>query len=836
MENSDNDNNRYFDINASIVFQLGESLISDPVQALVELIKNAYDADSAYAKIEIQTTKANDIKNSRYPGAKGYIRIDDNGHGMNSTEIGAGWLTISNSLKRKMKELGKKTKKERTPLGDKGLGRLGAQRLGYNLEIFTKPENEEKEYHVAFSWKDFLNKDKFGQVPVYIEELEPSREKGTTLLISDMKEPEYFNEEGALDNLKTELSKMISPYEETKGFYITAKLDGKKLELADLTAKVLKGADVQYDIDFDERELTIKGKARLSFIRPQGKKDRELFRLLVEQDRGDEFFRFLSVQKKASGINLKKSSQEGWFVEYDSSTPFESIDKLKLIYRDGEKGEKANPGRFYGSIDSFDLSKEGFADQNVFDEISEYKDYIKNLSGIRVYRNGFGIRVDKDWLGLGKQWTSATSYYGLKVENTLGYIALTAEFNNNLEETTNREGFKVSPYYDNFYKMLGVFVKFTGDVQNFLRRQWLEFKQKHQEKIAKVDSAASAEDLSEKIRKSLSKASKFKTSTKDLKIIIVKEASAARASIDKVTGKLPKNFDRLPELKSSIKSLGQHIEKAKNIIISLDEYLREISELEPIEKVLGNRITNLREQLQQFYETAGLGLTAEALSHEIHNIADRLAKYTGTIRSYLKSQSKKDPKILTFVEHVDTSISTLRKQLSHLAPSLQYVREKKEKIEIYPFCREIAYYHRNRLNDKDIDIQVTQKSEKNFYLSMNRGKLTQIFDNLFLNSIYWLREDIRTKNIRRGRININIDKPFTRFSDNGRGVDPAVETTLFEPFVTAKSKWKGRGLGLFIVRQFLDAEGCEISLLPERNKHKRFFTFEIDFSGGLYDE
>jgi HSP90 family molecular chaperone len=212
MENSSSSNKHFLDINASIVFQLGESLISDPVQALVELIKNAYDADAGYANVVIETSKENDIENTHYPEAKGYILVKDNGHGMSIKEIEDGWLTISNSLKRKMKEKGEKTKKKRTPLGDKGLGRLGAQRLGYNLEIFTKPEDEDVEYHVALSWKDFENKNKLRDVPVYIDKIPSTGKTGTTLLISDIKQPEYFNEKDAPGELQKELSKMVSEF------------------------------------------------------------------------------------------------------------------------------------------------------------------------------------------------------------------------------------------------------------------------------------------------------------------------------------------------------------------------------------------------------------------------------------------------------------------------------------------------------------------------------------------------------------------------------------------------------------------------------------------------
>ena len=44
-----------FEIDASVVYQLGEMLISDEVQALIELVKNSYDADASYANIIVQT-------------------------------------------------------------------------------------------------------------------------------------------------------------------------------------------------------------------------------------------------------------------------------------------------------------------------------------------------------------------------------------------------------------------------------------------------------------------------------------------------------------------------------------------------------------------------------------------------------------------------------------------------------------------------------------------------------------------------------------------------------------------------------------------------------------
>jgi signal transduction histidine kinase len=209
---------------------------------------------------------------------------------------------------------------------------------------------------------------------------------------------------------------------------------------------------------------------------------------------------------------------------------------------------------------------------------------------------------------------------------------------------------------------------------------------------------------------------------------------------------------------------------------------------------------------------------------------------TGDIRSHLKKQPNKDAKIVSFIEHVKASTNSLRKQMAYLAPSLKYVREKKERFDVLSFLHQLTDdYYNERFNRNKIEVNFEVSEKGNFSIYMNRGKLNQVFDNIFLNSEYWLREDIRVGNIKHGIITVTISKPFITVHDNGKGVLPLVEASLFEPFISTKSKGEGRGLGLFIVKQMLDSEGCTISLLPERNRHDRRYIFQIDLSGRLND-
>src|ERR1051326_3435739 len=93
----------HFDIHASVVFQLGESLITDSVQALVELVKNCYDADATFCKLKMRTESISDPA-SPFNGAVGSNHVEDDGNGMPLDSIRRGWLTISNSEKRDFKD------------------------------------------------------------------------------------------------------------------------------------------------------------------------------------------------------------------------------------------------------------------------------------------------------------------------------------------------------------------------------------------------------------------------------------------------------------------------------------------------------------------------------------------------------------------------------------------------------------------------------------------------------------------------------------------------------------------------------------------------------------
>jgi HSP90 family molecular chaperone len=106
--------NLRFRTDAGTIAHLGRDSIKDHTTAVLELVKNAYDADAEKVEIDIILNEDNS-----------YIRIADSGTGMSQSEVIENWLRIGFSTKR----INKVSNKERRKTGEKGIGRFGHANL-----------------------------------------------------------------------------------------------------------------------------------------------------------------------------------------------------------------------------------------------------------------------------------------------------------------------------------------------------------------------------------------------------------------------------------------------------------------------------------------------------------------------------------------------------------------------------------------------------------------------------------------------------------------------------------------------------------------------------------
>ena len=818
-----------FDINAAVVFRLGEELITDDVQALVELIKNCYDADATWVKVTIDSSGRND-SGRHYAAAEGTIVVDDNGHGIDEDAIRAGWMTIANSPKRDQKNAGRATRRGRTPIGDKGLGRLGSQRLAQNVEVFTRAQAApEVEHYIAFSWADFRERSRLGDVPVQSAQTRGrDGTPGTRLVLSGLRDAEVWQASDKVRELQRRLSAMISPFEEVSDFHVHLEVDGKHLELAEIHRRLRDTAQLRYSFEFDGERLWVRGLARLSYFRPGGRSDQKLLETITRRDKGRALFEYLAARTgRGRPSQLSRSGRRGWFVAFSHDR---ALDDLPGVRR--ADGSAVGPGPFRGEIDAVSLESPDSRSAG-FGRVSEYRQLVRDLAGIRVYRDGFGIRVGEDWLELGRQWTGGGSYYGLRPGNVLGFVKISARDNPDLVETTSREGFQETPHYENFLELLREFVRFAGDTQEFLRRGAVDFVKQYRDREAGVDPDDDHSSLTRRIGDVAGRLTSHRKVVERQVGSLRKAADGAAKTLGDVRGELKHIALEDTTVSRAIVELEGEIEKVttvgEGIRKRMTVALNQASELKATQEVLDRRWMTLEEHMNALYESVSLGLTAEVLSHEINNIADRLAQRSAVVRREVGKGLRRATAV-TYIEEVRSSVAAMRKQLAHLTPSLRYLRERREPIQLTEFLKELVGFYKEKLAANGI-VMVLQGREPSLVVNMNKGKLTQVFDNLILNAEYWLREAIRAKAIQAGEIDIAVDAPRVRVHDNGRGVEESVEGILFEPFVTMKRKGEGRGLGLFVCRQLLDSESCGIELLPHRNDRGRRHVFELDLSG-----
>ena len=745
---------RTLDVHPSVVFKLGEDLISNDVQALVELVKNSWDAEADRAHIVIDTTAS--VSDASLGSAKGRISIHDTGVGMTFSEIERGWLTISNSDKRERKRTGV-AKGKRVPLGDKGLGRLGAQRLGQILQMRTRPSSEDTAYSVQIRWADYEQADRLADVPISIQtQIRAGAPNGTDIEIWGLRDQATWSSRN-IDELQRQLVRLVSPFGANRGFSVTVSANGVDLGIAEIAESLRDTAAARYWFSYESGSIHIS--AKVSQRLASGDAER------LAEDSGDSFLSWWQRTASESWKNLQLQRINGnWILESRATIALRDLEPAMTV-----GGEVADPGPFRGEIDFHYLRGPS---AGVFDRESEYKDWIRLLRGIQLYRDGFGINMPEDWLGLGRAATGGRSLYGLRPGNVTGFVEISARDNPQLEEKTDREGFRETAAQRNFMNLLDKARDHADRLQESFRRALNNFVREQTEADTSID-----------------------TSTPERTVAGVR---------DRVKLQRPQ---------------PSH---------AAEDSTTDNEELDTALEVLDLQIGSLREQLEIAYETMSLGITAEALTHEITTIAQRLSTMARQIRRSPGYRTM-EPRVQRFIGEVGSAATALVKQAAHLNPSLRYKREQKEDFLVGGFCRDNSEFHGNRYQRRDLEVVCAIKDE--FKVRMNRGRLTQVLDNLLINSMHWLGEGLRLGRTGSGYVTITVSAPHILVEDDGPGVSPSVEGSLFDPFVSTREG--GRGLGLFVARQLLDPDGATLTLADDRNRDGRRYRFRIDLSAVL---
>lgn len=218
------DNLLHFKTNVLLKNIIGKDLINNDNIAVLELVKNSFDAGSESVKIIFENIMdSDDTVESKNSHKLSQLKIFDTGCGMNLDDIKDKWLNIAYSEKQILKN-----DKLRIFAGAKGVGRFSCDRLGEYLDLYTK-KTDNKAYHLFIDWKLFEIENKIDfeiqNVDIKYKELNDTEwynlvgndtHQGTFLVIRKLRSKWTYKDKNKwntdkLISLKRYLEKFINP-------------------------------------------------------------------------------------------------------------------------------------------------------------------------------------------------------------------------------------------------------------------------------------------------------------------------------------------------------------------------------------------------------------------------------------------------------------------------------------------------------------------------------------------------------------------------------------------------------------------------------------------------
>ncbi|EJF8870497.1 ATP-binding protein, partial [Campylobacter coli] len=388
-------------------------LIKNPYAAVVELIKNSYDADSEIVIVSIELTNE-----YVYDKKQKFLKftIEDDGEGMSLETIKNTWMVPATSYKVNKQY---SSKKKRVVQGKKGIGRYASAILGDFLRITTTDLNGMTSI-IEIDWKQFDD----GK---FLDEINIPYECNRTNLKSGTKIEIYSSIEVYYDEIKQQYQDKINwnkdqnklLFKELRKLLVPTNKSNETFEIIFLN----NGLD---KLDIDDKNEKIEPFPLLDFYeyRIKGK--------ISSNGKGLLFYENKNFENSNEKIELDLRNTCG-NIEVDLMVFDLDPDVIQnLVNKQKDKEEKQ-------------LGK------------SEFKALIKQYSGVGIYRNLFRIRpygdYDFDWLGLNARRVNSPTM-SISTNQIAGFVSIESENKSNLIEKSDREGLKENENYDNLKKIL----------------------------------------------------------------------------------------------------------------------------------------------------------------------------------------------------------------------------------------------------------------------------------------------------------------------------------------------------------------------------------------------
>lgn len=770
-----------FKVSARTARLIGRENIASSKGAIIELVKNAYDADSPFCIVYFS-------EDSLY--------IIDAGEGMTQSTIINHWMTIGTNNK----EGDFFTKSGRVKAGAKGIGRFALDKLGSKCEMLTSfnpntgidmdtydSSAKFNGYAWDVNWDDFegefktidkvtakligfasLNLQKYIDDNIGNDILKKitknfSFSSGTILKISNLRDnwDDYF-----IDQLYSDLEVLIPPREHSnfKLYLISAQEQNK---YGEVFGSVCDDYDYKLIAKTDDKQnvsITIhRNEYDVETINPK----------LFERDLFKNYpYKAEDFQRGSWTLETTFSQLLPGYKKLDEDNIFEKIGAFDFSFYFMKRAYSSPDAEkyFYNKFNS-----------------NERKEWLNKFGGIKLFRDEFRVRPygeakDSafDWLGLGARKTKSPAPTmhqsgGWKVEpdNIAGAINISRIENFNFQDKSSREGLQESEVFRVFQQIiLKIISKFEEDRAKIAREMWLFYNDIN----ADAANRKQAEELAKKI--------------------LEENAKKQNGSIN---------------IGMSIDSDNEKVILAK----SLQDKEEEIEKLEDEQKMLRG--------------LASSGIVVASFAHELGSLKDILNGRVDSLKGLISEQIPahlfdKTPDFLNpyiLLEDMRKQDNKLQNWLNFSLASARKDKRKRKKIYIESYLTSFQNTWNTILTNRQINLNIEYGSKEEIDMRVYEIDLDSIFNNLIVNSIdsFMLHKNnpMRAINIKQS----DTDKEIIfDYFDNGVGLSEDIvnHQDIFEPLFTTKRNRHtgeeiGTGLGMWLVKTIIKEYDGSVQLL-----------------------
>ncbi|MCW1925811.1 ATP-binding protein [Luteolibacter arcticus] len=756
-----------FSVSARVAMQLGRESIASSNTAIVELVKNAYDADARRVKLKFTGLGTEDAT----------LVVSDNGHGMTEDELRDHWLCIGTTNKQDSRF----SKAGRVQTGEKGLGRLGLDRLCQRTTLQTrrKLSSEEEKQPELFSnlkpsaveldiqWDryqargqrletiahEIYSLDHLDFDPISGDEADFSH--GTRMILRGLKD--IWNKE-RLTELSNELSLVLSPFADRADFSIEIETG---LHLVGVDGDVLAPDDL-----LDQATWKVEAKI-VSSITEQG-----------------------AAGEKVS-ITMSSAQHKREYKLAEAPIPWREW--MSHGTKEGgaiAESSKCGPVRFLMHV--FVQAKGSGSEDS--DQSANVRSFLSANRGIRIYRDGFRVKPygdpsgANDWLRLAMRRSlnpaaRSRKSWKLAYHQAVGAILISQVTNPNLKDQTNREGLSEN-------EALFDLTAFAEKVVSWFEAIASEDYQKQnprEPKKAKVDPLSDPKNALARAEDAVAQLALAVSSGAD-----GQESPPAAAEV------------------------ALHAVQAARIEVSA------------IEKSHEAEVADLREEAEMVRSLASLGIMAAYFGHERVGDAGSVRQKMAELRRLIKNPndslfSSEEEKLET-VELLEAGVMRLESFARFALDTVRPWKRTEPPADLVEVVHRTVSTFRDSLVRSGIKVEPSdiQGSWKEFIPLPVQGRTVQwecVITNLMVNALWALRQKVSSE--RMIRLSIDQDDGFVVFvfEDSGVGLEAGTEGNIFRAGFSTKrdhqGKQEGTGLGLTLVKSFVEEAGGSIAVIAK---------------------